>query len=72
MSAAAVCAWQSGFPLRVSFASGKPDYDSERYAMTRMLAAKESDLLVWIASFYSRHGPARHGHSDDRAGHARD
>ena len=51
VSAGAVCAWQSGFPLRVSFASGKPDYDIERYAMARMLAAKESDLLVWIASY---------------------
>lgn len=51
VTAGAVCAWQSGFPLRVSFASGKPDYDTERYAMARMLAAKESDLLVWIASY---------------------
>ncbi|CAA2139784.1 Formyltransferase/hydrolase complex Fhc subunit B [Hyphomicrobium sp. ghe19] len=50
VSAGAVCGWQSGFPLRVSFASGKPDYDSERYAMSRMLYAKESDLLLWLAS----------------------
>ena len=51
VSAGAVCAWQSGFPLRVSFASGKPDYDVERYAMTRLLADKETDLLIWIASY---------------------
>jgi formylmethanofuran dehydrogenase subunit B len=51
ISAAAVCAWQSGFPLRVSFASGKPDYDSERYSANRMIAQKESDLLVWLASY---------------------
>lgn len=51
VSAGAVCAWQSGFPLRVSFASGKPDYDTERYAMARLIAEKESDLLVWIASY---------------------
>ena len=51
VSAGAVCAWQSGFPLRVSFASGKPDYDIERYSMARLLAAKESDLLIWIASY---------------------
>lgn len=51
VSAGAVCAWQSGFPLRVSFASGKPDYDIERYSMARLLAAKESDLLLWIASY---------------------
>ena len=51
VSAGAVCAWQSGYPLRVSFASGKPDYDAERYSMARLLQAKESDLLVWIASY---------------------
>lgn len=56
-SAAAVCTWQSGFPLRVSFASGKPDYDIERYSATRMLAAKETDLLLWIASFSPDMGP---------------
>ena len=51
VTAGAVCAWQSGYPLRVSFASGKPDYDTERYAMTKLLANKESDLLLWIASY---------------------
>lgn len=51
VTAGAVCAWQSGFPLRVSFASGAPDYDTERYAMARLLAAKETDLLIWIASY---------------------
>ncbi|WP_045836320.1 formylmethanofuran dehydrogenase [Hyphomicrobium sp. 99] len=51
VSAGAVCGWQSGFPLRVSFASGKPDYDSERYAISRLLFAKETDLLLWLASF---------------------
>jgi formylmethanofuran dehydrogenase subunit B len=51
VTASSVCGWQSGFPLRVSFASGKPDYDQHRYAIARMLAAGEGDLLVWIASF---------------------
>jgi formylmethanofuran dehydrogenase subunit B len=51
VTAGAVCAWQSGYPLRVSFASGKPHYDVERYAMTRLLANRESDLLVWVASY---------------------
>lgn len=51
VSAAAVCAWQSGFPLRVSFASGKPEYDAERFSTTRLLADKATDLMVWIASY---------------------
>lgn len=50
-SATSVCAWQSGYPLRVSYANGKPEYDAERYDAARMLAAKEGDLLVWLASF---------------------
>lgn len=50
-SVQSVCAWQSGYPLRISFASGKPEYDAERYNAQRMLAAKEGDLLVWLAAF---------------------
>jgi formylmethanofuran dehydrogenase subunit B len=51
VTAGAVSSWQSGFPLRVSFASGKPDYDFLRYSIPKMLAAGEGDLLVWLASF---------------------
>src|SRR5690606_16343078 len=43
-TASSVCSWQSGFPLRVSFASGKPDYDPMLYAMDRLIAEKEGDL----------------------------
>jgi formylmethanofuran dehydrogenase subunit B len=50
VTAGAVCGWQSGYPLRVSYASGKPDYDAHRYEIKRMLADGEGDLLVWIAS----------------------
>ncbi len=50
VTAGAVCAWQSGYPLRVSYASGAPDYDPYRYSIRRMLAEGEGDLLVWIAS----------------------
>jgi formylmethanofuran dehydrogenase subunit B len=57
ISAGAVSSWQSGYPLRVSFASGKPDYDFTRYAIPRMLANGEGDLLVWLASFTPDLGP---------------
>ncbi len=56
-SAVAVSAWQSGYPLRVSFASGKPDYDVLRYAIPSMLASGQGDLLVWTASFTPDLGP---------------
>ena len=61
ISAGAVSSWQSGFPLRVSFASGKPDYDVLRYAIPRMLKDGEGDLLVWIASFTPDLGPPATG-----------
>lgn len=50
-SAASVCSWQSGYPLRVSFASGAPDYDPYRFNVARMLAEGEGDLLIWVSSF---------------------
>ncbi len=51
ITAGAVATWQSGFPLRISYASGAPDFDPYRHAIGRMLADGEGDLLVWIASF---------------------
>jgi formylmethanofuran dehydrogenase subunit B len=57
ISAGAVSSWQSGYPLRMSFASGKPDYDPLRYAIPNMLSLGQGDLLVWIASFSPDLGP---------------
>jgi len=51
MSAAQVCAWQSGFPLRTSFAQGQPDYDHSRYSTARMLEDGEADCMLWISTF---------------------
>ena len=50
-SAASVCSWQSGYPLRVSFASGAPDYDPYRFEIARMLRDGEGDLVVWVSTF---------------------
>ncbi len=58
-TAGAVCSWQSGYPLRVSFLSGAPDYDPYRYAIRRMLADGEGDALVWIASFSPNLAPPK-------------
>ena len=46
-----VCLWQTGFPLRISFAGGDVDHDAERYALDNLLAHDEADALVWISSF---------------------
>lgn len=57
-SAASVCSWQSGYPLRVSYASGTPEYDPYRFDIGRMLASGEGDLLVWVSCFGPDHcGP---------------
>jgi len=56
-SAASVATWQTGYPLRVSYANGRPDYDSYRYSIGRMVAENEGDLLVWTASFSTDIGP---------------
>ena len=50
ITAGAVCTWISGYPLRVSYASGAPDYDPYRWNIGRMLKEGEGDLLVWTAS----------------------
>lgn len=50
MSAGAVSTWQSGFPLRISYASGAPQFDPYRFCISRMITEGEGDLLMWIAS----------------------
>ena len=45
-----VCAWQTGVPLRTSFASGAPDHDPVRWNTPALLAAGGVDCLVWLAS----------------------
>lgn len=56
-TAVSVATWQSGFPLRTSFASGRPDYDPVRYAIPRLLAEGHGDVLLWLASFTTEIGP---------------
>lgn len=46
-----VCGWQTGLPLRTSFAGGAPDHDPLLNATTRILDAQEADALVWISAF---------------------
>ena len=51
VTAGAVSSWQSGYPLRVSYANGKPEHSATGNSLIRMLAAGEGDLLVWTAGF---------------------
>jgi formylmethanofuran dehydrogenase subunit B len=54
-----VAIWQSGYPLRISFANGAPDYDPYRFSVARMLADGEGDLLVWIAAISPNLAPPK-------------
>lgn len=51
LGAAQVCTWQEGFPLRTSFASGRPDYDPHLYAWRRVIDSGEADAVLWVSSF---------------------
>lgn len=57
MSAASAATWQTGYPLRISYAKGYPEHDTYRYAISRMLADNEGDALVWLTSFTTDLGP---------------
>ncbi len=54
-----VCTWQSGYPLRVNFNKGRPDYDAHRYASQKVLKNKAVDALLWISSFTSEKRPPK-------------
>ncbi len=57
MTAASVSAWQSGYPLKVSYGRGYPEYDPLRFSAERLLATGEADALVWISSIGSAISP---------------
>ncbi len=56
-SAAAVCAWQTGYPLRTNFSQGYPDYNPSRYSTNEILTSGQADALVWVSTFTSNRLP---------------
>ena len=46
-----VLLWQTGFPIRTSFANGFPVHDTEQFSTKKLVDNKEIDLVVWINSF---------------------
>lgn len=51
MSFMNVCSWQSGYPLRVSYNTGQPEYDPYTYSAKKILHEKTADALLWLSSF---------------------
>jgi formylmethanofuran dehydrogenase subunit B len=57
LTLAQVATWQSGYPLRLSFASGAPEYDPVRFTGRRLLERKEADALLFVSAFDAQHLP---------------
>ncbi len=59
LTANQVCAWQSGFPVRTGFGSGRPEYDPRHFSAQRMLQKNEADALLWVSSFNEKRAPPK-------------
>jgi formylmethanofuran dehydrogenase subunit B len=46
-----VCGWTTGYPARVRFTRGFPEYDPYLYDTEAMLTNGEADALVWVNAF---------------------
>jgi formylmethanofuran dehydrogenase subunit B len=56
-TASQVFTWQTGYPTRISYARGYPEYDPYHNSTARLLASGEADVLVWIATINARQTP---------------
>lgn len=52
-----VCVWQSGQPLRTSFARGEAQHDGIMFDHRRLLADGGADALLWLSSLMSQTPP---------------
>lgn len=50
-TASQVSAWLSGYPTRVSYAKGFPEYDPYHNSLARLLEQGEADAVIWYSSF---------------------
>lgn len=51
LTANQVCGWTTGYPARVSFAKGFPEYDPYLFDSNAMLNNGEADTLLWVQAF---------------------
>jgi formylmethanofuran dehydrogenase subunit B len=61
LGAGQVCTWQTGFPLRTSFAAGHPDFDPHLLSWRRLIDDGEADSLLWISAFRAADLPVETG-----------
>lgn len=46
-----VSGWQTGYPSRVNFSAGFPDYDPYLNSIESRLADRSGDVLLWVSAF---------------------
>lgn len=56
-TASQVFAWQTGYPTRIGYMRGYPEYDPYHYAATALLDSGEADALLWVADINARQTP---------------
>ena len=54
-----VCGWTTGYPARVNFSRGYPEYDPFLYDSTNMIANGEADALIWVQAFNANATPPK-------------
>jgi formylmethanofuran dehydrogenase subunit B len=52
-----VCGWTTGYPARVSFARGYPEYDPYLFETQALLNNAEADALLWVQTFNTNAPP---------------
>jgi len=57
VTATQTATWQSGFPLRIGFGSGAPEFDPWRYSARRLLEQREADAVLFVSALDPRHHP---------------
>ncbi|MGD0959656.1 MAG: formylmethanofuran dehydrogenase subunit B [Methylomonas sp.] len=53
-----VCGWTTGYPARVSFARGYPEYDPFLFETQSLISNGEVDAFVWVQTFNTNPPPA--------------
>ena len=56
-TASQVFTWQTGYPTRISYARGYPEYDPYHFSTARLLASGEADALLWVSSINAQLTP---------------
>ncbi|MGR9108732.1 MAG: formylmethanofuran dehydrogenase subunit B [Gammaproteobacteria bacterium] len=52
-----VCGWQTGYPSRVDFSAGFPEYDPFLNSLESRIADGSGDALLWISTFNAEKTP---------------